>query len=118
MNDQPTDAEIEAAKILMVRARPDLGSTLHTCPAIPIRWALVFAITLAMAIGAAGLIAGHLLVPGPNPRYFVDEREIKVPGEIPVWSVRYIVDGQVYMIQVEGTDNKDRFLFSYLGVRR
>ena len=86
---------------------------------VPFRWALAFAIVATVAGLSCGFIVGGLIEERgtPNPdRYVVDVREIKVPGERPVWSIRWLEYGQVRMVQLEGTDDKDR-LVEWLGRR-
>ena len=90
-------------------------------PAMPIRWALTFAVVLALACWSGGYLAGHLTADAKREslvRYVIDGREIKVHGDMPVWSVRWLESyGQVQMVQVENADDKDR-LVAWLGRAR
>jgi len=102
------------ATTMVHTAQPKMGKR-----DIPFWWAITFVIVSVCAAGAVGFLVGHLLAEAGAPnteRYLVDVREIKVPGEIPVWQIRWLEYGQAKIIQIEGTDDKDR-LVNWLGRR-
>jgi hypothetical protein len=78
--------------------------------AMPVRWALVFAATLSVALaGVTGLVI-HLADERPerSSRLFVDWVRLAGTGTAEVYQLRWIEYGQVHMVDVEGADARDR----------
>jgi hypothetical protein len=79
-------------------------------PAIPVRWALTFAVTLAVALsGVTGMVI-HLVDERPEgtTRLFIDWTRLAGTGTTEVFQLRWIEYGQIHLIDVEGTEARDK----------
>ena len=86
--------------------------------AMPTRWALVFAIVCALAMGGGGYILGYQLgsterLQSPE-RHFVDAVLIPERTGARVWQIRWLAWDEVRIVSVDGDEAKER-LVRWLG---
>jgi hypothetical protein len=88
---------------------------------MPVRWAVVFAVVCALALGGAGYIAGDRIgssASAQSPeRHLVDVVLVPDRTGARMWQVRWLAWDEPRIILVEGDEAKDR-LVAWIGEGR